>query len=98
MSALHHDEIAKRLAAMPGWHHRGNALEKHFACGDFDGSMRFVNAIAEAANAQDHHPDMTISWDDVAIVLSSHDVGGITSRDFRLAAAIDEISRESAHA
>ncbi len=92
MSLVHHDEIVARLAAMPGWHHRGNALEKHFDCRDFDGSMRFANAVAAVANAQDHHPDITISWNDVAIALSSHDAGGITTRDFRLAAAIEAIA------
>lgn len=92
MSLVHRAEIAARLAAMPGWHHRGNALEKRFDCGDFDGAIRFVNAVAAAANAQDHHPDITISWNAVAIVLSSHDAGGITTRDFRLAATIDAIA------
>ena len=89
MSVLHHDEIATRLQTMAGWHHRGNALEKHFDCANFDGSIAFVNAIAAAANAQDHHPDLTISWNDVTVTLSSHDAGGITARDFSLAATID---------
>lgn len=92
MSLLHRDDIATRLEAMPGWHHRGNAIEKHFDRTNFDGSMRFVNAVAEAANAQDHHPDITISWNDVTVTLCSHDVGGLTERDFRLAATIDELA------
>jgi 4a-hydroxytetrahydrobiopterin dehydratase len=91
MSALNHDEIEELLAALPGWHHRGNALEKHFDRGDFNGSMHFVNAIAAAANEQDHHPDMAISWNKVAITLCSHDVGGITARDFRLADTIEKL-------
>ncbi|GAC1308695.1 MAG: 4a-hydroxytetrahydrobiopterin dehydratase [Vulcanimicrobiaceae bacterium] len=92
MSVLHHDEIAARLLAMPGWHHRGNALEKHYDCANFDGSIRFINAIAALANAHDHHPDLAISWNDVGVTLSSHDAGGITTRDFRLAAAIDALT------
>jgi 4a-hydroxytetrahydrobiopterin dehydratase len=92
MSVLHRDEIARLLETLPGWHHRGNAIEKHFDRGNFDGSMRFVNAVAEAANAQDHHPDMTISWNEVTMTLSSHDVGGLTARDFRLAEAIDVLA------
>lgn len=92
MSLLHHDEIVKRLESMPGWHHRGNAIEKHFDRANFDGSMRFVNVVAEAANAQDHHPDITISWNDVTLTLCSHDADGLTERDFRLAATIDELA------
>jgi 4a-hydroxytetrahydrobiopterin dehydratase len=93
MSALHHDEIVARLKELPGWHHRGNALEKHFDCKSFDGSIRFVNAVAAIASAQDHHPNLTISWNDVAVALTSHDAGGITVRDFRLAAAIEALGR-----
>ncbi|MBD5653735.1 MAG: 4a-hydroxytetrahydrobiopterin dehydratase [Candidatus Eremiobacteraeota bacterium] len=92
MSVLHRDEIARLLETLPGWQHRGNAIEKHFDRGNFDGSMRFVNAVAEVANAQDHHPDMTISWNEVTMTLASHDVGGITTRDFRLAEAIDALA------
>lgn len=92
MSSIHHDEIAARVAAMPGWHHRGNALEKRFDCGDFDGSLRFVNAVAGAANAQNHHPDLAISWNFVTVTSCSHDVGGITERDFALAATIDALA------
>jgi 4a-hydroxytetrahydrobiopterin dehydratase len=89
MTTLTHAEIATLLESLPGWSHRGNAIEKHFDCKDFTGSMRFVNAVAEAANAQDHHPDITISWNDVAIALSSHDAGGLTDRDFKLAGTIE---------
>lgn len=92
MNVLHRDDIAKRLEALPGWHHRGNAIEKHFDCKHFNGSLRFVNAVAAAANAQDHHPDISLSWNDVGIVLCSHDAGGITERDFRLAATIEGLA------
>ena len=54
--------------------------------------MHFVNAIAVAANDQDHHPDLTISWNDVTVTLSSHDAGGVTERDLRLAATIDRLA------
>jgi 4a-hydroxytetrahydrobiopterin dehydratase len=91
MSTLHHDDITRRLEALPGWHRRGNALEKHFDRGDFDGSLAFVNAVAKIANAQNHHPDITISWNTVTLTLCSHDAGGITERDFTLAAAVDAV-------
>jgi 4a-hydroxytetrahydrobiopterin dehydratase len=92
METLRREEIELLLTARPGWHHRGNAIEKHFDCGDFDGSIRFVNAVAAVANAQNHHPDISISWNDVAFVLSSHDAGGLTKRDFDLAEAIDGLA------
>jgi 4a-hydroxytetrahydrobiopterin dehydratase len=51
--------------------------------------MAFVNRVAELANAADHHPDILIRYDHVVLTLSSHDSGGLTERDFKLAAAID---------
>jgi 4a-hydroxytetrahydrobiopterin dehydratase len=92
MTLLTRDEIVHELESLPDWHHRGNAIEKHFDRGNFDGSIAFVNAVAAVANAQDHHPDITISWNTVTFTISSHDAGGLTNRDFRLAAAIDALA------
>ena len=83
MNALSRDQVAHRLAALPGWHHPGNAIEKVFDRGDFDGSMRFVDEVARLANEQNHHPD---------IRLSSHDTGGVTERDLRLAESIEKLA------
>jgi 4a-hydroxytetrahydrobiopterin dehydratase len=92
MSLSSSARIAEALAGLPGWHHRGNALEKTFDCGNFDGSIAFVNAIAAAANKLDHHPDLTISWNRVTSTLCSHDAGGITERDLTLAHEIEKLA------
>ena len=84
-----HAQIAEQLTKIDGWRHRGNAIEKVFECKNFDGSIAFVNRIAAIANGLDHHPDIQISWGEVILTLSSHDVGALTERDFTLAAAID---------
>jgi 4a-hydroxytetrahydrobiopterin dehydratase len=89
---LGHAQVVERLAARPGWHHRGNAIERSFDRGDFDGAMAFVNAVAAEANAMNHHPDITIRWGSVTLTLSSHDAGGLTDRDFALAERIDRLA------
>jgi 4a-hydroxytetrahydrobiopterin dehydratase len=89
---LSHAEIAERLRERPGWHHRGNAIERTIDCGDFNGSLRFVNEVATEANAMDHHPDIAISWNTVTFTLCTHDAGGLTDRDFALAKRIDELA------
>jgi 4a-hydroxytetrahydrobiopterin dehydratase len=88
---LSHAEITERLQRRPGWHHRGNALERSFDRKDFNGSIAFVNAIAAVANALDHHPDLAIAWNEVKVTLCSHDAGGLTDRDFVLAERIDAL-------
>jgi 4a-hydroxytetrahydrobiopterin dehydratase len=85
------DAIAAGLTRRPGWSYDGEAIERTFDRGDFDGSMAFVNAVAAAANHLDHHPDIALSWNAVTIRTSSHDVKGISPRDFALIDAIDNL-------
>lgn len=87
-------EIATRIQAeLPGWvFGEGSALQKTFDRKSFDGSIAFINEIAKAANAVDHHPDLRLSWNEVTVVLSSHDSGGVTDRDFALAKTIQALA------
>jgi 4a-hydroxytetrahydrobiopterin dehydratase len=84
-------EIAAALATVPGWTRDEHELVRSFDRGDFNGAIAFVNAIAAAANAADHHPDLAISWGDVMVRLTSHDACGLTERDFALARTIDRL-------
>ena len=86
------EDITRKLAALTGWSREGQEIVRTFDCGNFNGSIAFVNAIAAAANAADHHPDMAIAWNDVTVRLSSHDAHGLTDRDFALAQAIDALA------
>jgi 4a-hydroxytetrahydrobiopterin dehydratase len=85
------DAIERELTALPGWTRDDGELVRSFSRGDFDGSIAFVNAVAAAAKAADHHPDLAISWGDVMVRLTSHDAGGLTERDFALARTIDAL-------
>jgi 4a-hydroxytetrahydrobiopterin dehydratase len=84
-------EIAAQLTHFPAWTFDGAAVARTFDCVDFNGSIAFVNAVAAAANRLDHHPDIAVSWNEVMIRTSSHDVGGISARDFALVAAIEAL-------
>jgi 4a-hydroxytetrahydrobiopterin dehydratase len=84
-------DISAKLASHPSWTFDGGAIARTFDRGDFNGSIAFVNAVAKTANELDHHPDIAVSWNEVTIRTSSHDVKGISTRDFRLIAAIDAL-------
>ncbi len=84
-------QIVSRLSDNPGWQYDGSVLERAFDRGTFDGSIAFVNAIAAIANRLDHHPDLALAWNIVTVRTSSHDVQGISERDFALIAAIERI-------
>jgi 4a-hydroxytetrahydrobiopterin dehydratase len=90
MAHLSDNEIAERLASVPGWALKEKQLEKAYKFDDFKGSMAFVNRVAAIADDMDHHPDILILYDQVTLSVTSHDSGGLTERDFRLAGRIDQ--------
>jgi 4a-hydroxytetrahydrobiopterin dehydratase len=93
MGLLTSDEIVEALAGMPGWERQGDAISRQFSFdGGFMGSVGFVNRLAEAAEAADHHPDIAISWNRVTVTLSTHSAGGITDKDVALARQADQLA------
>jgi len=95
MSLLDDAEIEQRLSRLDGWERSGEAIAKAFSCGDFVGSVRFVDSLVEPAEAMGHHPDLEISWDEVTVTISTHSEGGLTAADFELAGKVDALSPTS---
>jgi 4a-hydroxytetrahydrobiopterin dehydratase len=93
MPRLDDTAVAEGLQRLPGWERRGNQIVKTFAREDFAHAMVFVNEVASAAEAAGHHPDIDIRWNKVTLALSSHAEGGLTDRDFQLAARIQEFDQ-----
>jgi len=92
MPVLAEPELRAKLAELDGWDVREGALEKSYSCGDFDGSMAFVNRVAKAAAEADHHPDIAIAWDTVTLRWVTHSEGGITAGDARMAGVSDGLA------
>ena len=93
MAKLNDTEIAQRLKALPTWVREGDAIRKTFTFGKFADGIRFVDRVAVAADAMDHHPDIDIRYTTIALTLSTHSAGGLTAKDFDLAAKIDAAGR-----
>jgi 4a-hydroxytetrahydrobiopterin dehydratase len=91
MPALSKNDVQSRLSALSGWTLKGDEIEKEFQFADFAGSMAFVNKVAGAAEAMDHHPDISIKYNRVGLTLSTHSEGGLTEKDFALAGQIDAL-------
>ncbi len=92
MALLSDEEIESRLGALPGWEREGKALRRNFRFEDFVGSVDFVNRVVPAAEEMNHHPDLAISWNEVAVAITTHSQGGITDSDFALAREIDGVA------
>jgi 4a-hydroxytetrahydrobiopterin dehydratase len=91
-TVLSDPEIQQALQSLPSWRRNGNTIERTLQFANFVQAMDFVNQIAEAAEAVNHHPDIHISYNKVTLVLVSHDSGGVTQRDVRMAGKINEIA------
>ena len=91
MAALSPDEITSRLASLPGWKVDHGELIRQFQFPDFIGSIAFVNKVAPLAEAAGHHPDIDIRYNRVRLALTTHDAGGITVKDFELAAKVGDL-------
>ena len=91
MTKLTDAQIAGMLEARPDWSETGGAIQRTFDFADFAEAMRFVDRVAEAAEAAQHHPDILIRYNKVTLSLSTHDGGGITEKDRALAAKVDEL-------
>lgn len=75
-------------AGLTGWRLTGEALTATFKTRNFSTGLELVNRIGASAEEANHHPDLTLTYPEVRVTLSSHDVGGITSRDIDLARTI----------
>ncbi|HEV2988967.1 MAG TPA: 4a-hydroxytetrahydrobiopterin dehydratase [Candidatus Angelobacter sp.] len=93
MAVLTDPEIQNALSSLPGWQRNGIAIQRSFEFPDFKAAMQFVNKVADAAEQANHHPDIDIRYNKVIMALVSHDSGGVTQRDVKMANKINEIAR-----
>lgn len=82
-------EIQAALQKLPGWEFEEDGLVKSFQFKDFKQAWGFMQKVAEAADAMDHHPEWTNVYNQVLIRLSTHDAGGVTGKDFELARQVE---------
>jgi 4a-hydroxytetrahydrobiopterin dehydratase len=88
MELLTEAQVAAELAATPGWSQDGAQITAEVERKDFKDALLYANAIGYLAEAANHHPDITISWNKVTLTLSTHSAGGLTANDFALARQI----------
>ena len=90
MSPLLSDEDVAGALAESEWEREGDAITRELRFKDFAAAMNFVNRVAEAAEAANHHPDILVhNWNHVRLTLSSHSEGGITRSALDLARTLD---------
>ena len=93
--ALTATEVVANLAKLEGWRLTGDgaavAIEKTFTFANYYETISFVNAVAFIANAQDHHPDLSVHFNRCVVRFNTHDVSGLSMTDFDCAALVDAL-------
>ncbi len=92
MKVLSQDEIRQKLETLHGWKLTTDGIQKCYEMDSFMAAVRLVNRVAEAAERANHHPDILINYDKVTFTLITHDAGGLTQKDFDLAARIETLA------
>lgn len=92
MPVLTDTEVKQSLGKLKEWQQNGKAIQRVFEFPDFKAAMQFVNKIADAAEQAGHHPDIDIRYNKVTMALVSHDSGGVTEKDVRMAEKINQIA------
>lgn len=91
MPLLSAQVVEEKLKQVQGWKLVGGEIVREFNFPNFVQALRFVNAVGEKAETAGHHPDIDIRYNRVKLALISHDSGGLTERDFRMAEAVNGI-------
>ncbi|MFZ4289075.1 4a-hydroxytetrahydrobiopterin dehydratase [Variovorax sp. HJSM1_2] len=93
-------ELVASLAKVDGWTLHGDgpevAIQKTYHFANYYETISFVNAVAFVANAQDHHPELAVSYNRCVVRFNTHDVNGVSSTDFECAAQVDALLTEPA--
>ncbi len=84
-------EIQRELGALPGWARRANTLVKTYTFNAFPTGVEWVRRVADLAESMNHHPDIDIRYTKITATLSTHDSGGITTKDIALAKGMDAL-------
>ena len=92
LQKLSESEVESKLSELPEWSEMNGSIQRTYQFADFVGSIRFVNGLADYAEDVQHHPDILIRYNKVTVTVSTHDAGGITEKDFDLAAHADQTS------
>ena len=86
-------ELAAELSTLPGWNVEAGKLHREYVFADFVAAFGFMASAALVAQTMDHHPEWFNVWNKVRVDLMTHDAGGITALDVKLAKSMDDLAR-----
>jgi 4a-hydroxytetrahydrobiopterin dehydratase len=91
---LSNEQVDRELGQMKGWRREEGGIRKRYRRSTFMDAIAFVNRVAELAETANHHPNIDIRWRNVTLFLTTHEAGGISERDIKLARQIEAAANE----
>jgi 4a-hydroxytetrahydrobiopterin dehydratase len=91
MATITGKQLAEAMAGVPQWQRKGRIIRRTYEFKGLPEAIKFVSAVAKAAEKAWHHPDIDIRSNQVTLALTTHDEGGLTAKDFALAARADAL-------
>jgi 4a-hydroxytetrahydrobiopterin dehydratase len=91
VAPLTDDEATKLLSQLTGWELVDHSIEKSYKFKNYYQTMAFVNAIAWISHREDHHPDITVGYNNCSVIFTTHAINGLSENDFICAAKIDKL-------
>ena len=92
MAKVSGKQLSEAMASVPRWQRKGQVIRRTYEFKDLPAAIKFVNAVARAAEKAWHHPDIDIRSNKVTLALTTHDEGGLTGKDFSLATKTDALA------
>ena len=92
MAKVSGKQLSEAMASVPRWQRKGQVIRRTYEFKDLPAAIKFVNAVARAAEKAWHHPDIDIRSNKVTLALTTHDEGGLTGKDFSLATKSDALA------
>ena len=94
---LSEEQIQRQLVKLRGWQRNEDStvIWREFRFSNFEQTMNFVNAVADIARQEDHHPVLQVGYNHCLVNYSTHSLGGISAKDFNCALRIDELGQDS---
>ena len=91
VAPLKDQEIRNLLKQVPGWEHANRRIAKSYSFKNYYQTMAFVNAAAWISHREDHHPDITVGYNQCRVEYWTHAIGGLSENDFICAAKLDKL-------
>lgn len=91
VAPLSTEETTRLLSQLTGWQSEDHSIEKSYKFKNYYQTMAFVNAIAWISHREDHHPDITVGYNNCCVKYTTHAINGLSENDFICAAKIDKL-------